>query len=546
MTAIILRQFSGVAPATPPRYLANSQAQIAKNMRVFNAAGPLEGRRGVADVAGLAKSGTIQTIYRFGQDYAGDDNYWFHWPADVDVVRGFINGDVTERTFWTGDGIPKATDNALALAGTTEEYPASSYMLGLPVPDVAPMATNDSGGPAADETIETRVYTYTWVNSWGEESAPFAESPMPSAAIVDVTTGKTVTVSTPAPPTGPHDIVAKRIYRSVTGSSGATYLYVAEIDAATLDYTDDVLPDDLGNECPSLTWLPPKEDLAGLVGMAGGMLAGFSGHDVYFSEPFRPFAWPVQYMQSVGYPVVGLGTMDTTLAVLTEGTPYFIQGGSPDVMTVVESDIQQACVSKRSIVSMGGAVIYASPDGLVQLSPGGSGLITQGLFERRQWQALNPSSIHAYQHDGKYHGFYDTGTEQGGFVLDPATKTFAFHDTYADGGYADLRNDGLYLSIGGRVKRWDDGSAIEYTWRSKRFTLPEPVAFTTVRAEADDYPIEVDVYRDGSLIHAYTLTDGLPKRLPAGHGRTWELEVRGTGRLYSLGIAESPVELTSG
>lgn len=38
-------------------------------------------------------------------------------------------------------------------------------------------------------------------------------------------------------------------------------------------------------------------------------------------------------------------------------------------MNVVKGDLEQSCVSKRSIVSMGRQVFYASPDGLVLLTP---------------------------------------------------------------------------------------------------------------------------------------------------------------------------------
>ncbi|MCK7581114.1 MAG: hypothetical protein MZV65_39460 [Chromatiales bacterium] len=30
-------------------------------------------------------------------------------------------------------------------------------------------------------------------------------------------------------------------------------------------------------------------------------MAGFPGRDIYFCEPYRPYAWPVEYMQSIDY-----------------------------------------------------------------------------------------------------------------------------------------------------------------------------------------------------------------------------------------------------
>ena len=127
-------------------------------------------------------------------------------------------------------------------------------------------------------------------------------------------------------------------------------------------------------------------------------MAGFSGRDVYFCDPYHPHAWPENYIQTVDFPVVGLGRMDTTLAVLTKGTPYLIQGTHPANMSIVKSDLEQACVSKKSIVSLMGGVVYAAPDGLMLLSPGGSRIVTESLFDFSQWQAFfKPESIHAFE-----------------------------------------------------------------------------------------------------------------------------------------------------
>jgi hypothetical protein len=383
------------------------------------------------------------------------------------------------------------------------------------------------------------VYTYTWVNSWGEESEPAAP-----ANAVDVTpTTQTVTLSgLAAVPGGEYHVTKRRIYRSTSG----TYLFVAEINASASSFVDNVSPDDLAEELPSLTWAMPPETLKGLVAGPNGIMAGFTGNDVYFCEPYRGFAWPVGYSQTVEYPVVGIGVMDTTFAVLTKGVPYFIQGGHPDSMTVVKSDIEQACVAKRSIVSFGGAVIYASPDGLVMLSPGGSKVITEALFTREQWQSLVPASMHAYQHDRKYVCFYNTGTTQGGFIFDFASGVFIMHDIYATAGYADLQHDTLYLAFADRtVRKWQAGTPKTYTWRSKKFTLPQVMGFSCAQLEAEAYPMTAKVYADGTLIHTQTVTSRQPFRLPAVVGRDWEVQIEGDKEVFALLVAQSMQEIAS-
>jgi len=489
----------------------------------------------------LSKSGEITSIYKFGLDNLSETEYWFHWAEDVDVVRGFINGDTTERTYFTGVDYPRVTNNELALSGGSTDYPVVSYQLGVPKPTTPPLCI--VGGTAEEEAIpETRTYTYTFVNSWGEESAPFSATPYPQSAVVDVTEGENVTLTLPTGVTGNYNITHKRIYRSTAG----VYLFVDEIPLSQGTYVDTLDPDELVEEMASLTWEPPRDDLQGLTGMAGGFLAAFTGIDVYFSEPYRPFAWPLQYSQSVGYTIVGLGAIDTTLVVLTTARPFFLQGSSPDSMVMVEGDISQACVSKQSIVSLNGAVYYASPDGLVALAPGGSRVVTQGLFEKDQWQDLNPSSIRGFVSENRYVGFYESNAGKGGFIFDPATNSFTMHTMHATAGHNDLETDTLYLVVDNAIHKWDQGALLTYTWKSKVFTMPDLVSFTCYRVNAEAYPIDITVYKDGLVHHTHTVTSREIQRLPVGYGHDWEIELTGTGAVFSVQLGQSPRELANG
>lgn len=537
MAMVSIRSFGGISPKTPARYLQDTQAQTALNATVFN--GSLQPFPNVgSSVLSLSKVGTPQTIYRFGQDTVSDTQYWFEWTSDVDVCRSQISGDASEWTFYTGDGAPKSTYNSLALTGGPP-YPANSRPLGLPAPTSA-VNVAVSGAEDTSESIETRVYTYTWVNK--ESGFEFESAPAPASDTVDVRTSQTVDVTSFASVPAGYTVTHKRIYRAVAG----VYLFVAEISAATSSYNDAITADDLGEELPSTLWEEPPSTLKGLINLPNGILAGFTGRDVYFSEPYRPHAWPSTYVQSVDFPVVGLGRIDTTLVVLTTGTPYFIQGTSPDAMAVVKSDLEQACASKRSIVSFNGVVFYASPDGLVALSPAGSQIVTQNYFTRAQWQTIVPSSIEAYQQDLKYIGFYDTGSAQGGFVFDTLSGQFIYHTIYATAGYNDLQRDKLFLAFSDRtVKPWNEGSALTYTWKSKKFSTTYPLSFSCAQVQAESYPLTAKFYRDGTLYHTQTVANRLPFRLPASvTGIDWEVQLEGTSEVFAVDMAQSVAELS--
>lgn len=539
MASLQIKSFGGIAPKVPPRYLQDTMAQTASNAIVFN--GSLQPLKGVGSaVATLTKSGTPMTIYRFGQNTLSDSQYWFHWTTDVNVCRSQIAGDTSEWTFFTGDGVPKATYASIALSGSN--YPSTSRILGLPAPTGAPSVTV-TGTPTSETDIpETRVYIYTVVNK--EAGYDFESAPSTASANVSVQLGQSVDVGGFASVPSGYTLTHRRIYRSTSG----TFLFVAEIPVSSTGFTDSVAAESLGEELPSLTWLPPPSTLAGLTNLPNGIMAGFTGRDVYFCDPYHPHAWPVQYMQSLDFPVVGLGRMDTTLAVMTTGTPYFIQGSSPDSMVVVKSDIEQACASKRSIVSINNSVLYASPDGLVMLSSGGSKILTEQLFTRAQWQeTFSPASIHAYQHDMKYIAFYTNGGTTGGFIYDMSTGQFILHTLYANAGYNDLQADKLYTAFSNReVKIWLDGAALNYTWKSKKFTMPQVMGFSCAQVEAEAYPVTAKVYSDGVLVHTQIVASRIPFRLPVSPGRDWEFQIEGNTEVFSVFVAQSMQELANG
>jgi len=415
-------------------------------------------------------------------------------------------------------------------------------------------------GTTADlGTKETRVYTYTWVlkeagMEW--ESAPWTVTTMPS---YDVYSDGSVTLTGFEAPSvlnangwGPiNGTLHYRIYRAVNG----VYLYVDEKPAPLTSYTDKKRADQLGEELPSLLWTPPPATLTGMINLPNGMVAGFFGRELHFCEPYRPFAWPDIYAQVVDYPVVGLGRMDTTLAVLTKGVPYFIQGSAPDVAVMVKSDIEQACVSKRSIVSMGGAVFYAAPDGLMMLSSSGSDILTKDLMDRDTWQALTPSSIVAYGHDNKYVAFHPQTTIGGhvvsGFVVDLKSKQFVRHNFQATCGYNDLRTDQLYLVDGsGHLVKWDSGTLVtDGVWRSKLFGLPQISGFACAQVEAETYPVGCRLYRDGvEVVTALTndvVTSRTPWRLEAQQGRDWQIELDVKYEIYNVAVAQSMSEIAT-
>ena len=445
---------------------------------------------------------------------------------------------------------------------------------------------------------EERVYAWTWICDTSKvvgmgESALVMESPPspPSDPVKVSSTGSVVKITFPADSTAFNNakglnpenvkVTGKRLYRAAAGE----YLLVAELPLSDTTYSDATPASFLGEALVTMDDAEAPSALRGLINLPNGMMAGYDGRDLHFCRPYVPYAWPAGYSQTLDYPIVGLGRIDTTLVALTKGVPYFIQGAAPDVMVSVKSDIEQACVAARSIVSMGGGVLFASPDGLILLTTGGSKNLTEAVFRREQWQALLGSTpqtaFHAYGHDNKYIAFHDPFTENfadgtsvtyRGFVYDLATGQLARHNlSGVTAGYQDLRNDQLFLVVNGALHKWDAGDYLPAIWRSKKFSLPQRMGFSCAQVEADgDFDgLKVAVFSDGTskipteLVNdlVSTRTDSrigprYPFRLSAKQSRDLEIQLEwtrtGTGsypstttEVFNVVVAQSMSEIAS-
>lgn len=535
---IRIKGFSGIAPIIAPTELQASMAQLASNCR-FEAV-DLRSWNGQTQIfATMPKPGTTRTIYRFGQDVSNDTQYWFHWATDVDVARGQIPGDTSELTYYTGDGLPKVTDASLALTGATQEYPISYRTLGVPPPSTAPTLAA-TGTPQAGSN-RTFAYVYTWVAPIG----PLQQESQPSSAgSVEVAPGQTVNVTTDvSPPTG-YNITLKRIYRT-EGTTGL-YFLVVELPASNGTYNDQLA--DISEPLPSLTWAMPPSGLAGLIAMQNGIMAAFMDHDVYFCEAYRPYAWPLDYVQSMASKVVALCPISQGVIVGTKGKPYIGIGTDPSSISMQQIDFPQACVSKRSMVAVPGGAVYASPDGLCYVGDGGHRILTQDILSREQWQALKPESISGYFHDGRYFGFYDTGSTQSGFIFDIRDKRAPWSDLglYATAGFTDEARDKLFLVIGGALKSWNTnaGAPLSFSWKSKQFVLPYDMNLTCGQILAATYPVTLKYYADFDLKMTATVNNDDVFRMPPGfRARIVEFELSGSGRVYEAAFATSVSEL---
>lgn len=581
MTTLKLIQFSGEIPRLLPRLLPDGGAQRAENVRLDDGGlTPVRKRRPVHTVTGV--EGDIKTIYKHGDD-------WLAWNTVVNAAPGPVAQD---RLYYTGDGVPKMR------VGSTV------YDLKVPFPATALTAT--LGGSGTGDII-TRIYVYTFVTAFGEESEP-----CPVSNEIDWQSGKTVTLSGFAAAPSGRNITKQRIYRSQSSvSSGTDFFLIAERAASNTNFIDTVAIDDFAEVLPSRDWNQPPDDLEGLISLPNGMMAGFVGKELCLCEPFRPHAWPEKYRLTMDYNIVALGAYGTTIVVATDGQPYIVAGTAPENMQQEKMERNLPCINARGMVDLGYAVAYPSTDGLVVASGGTADVATQALMTRNDWLKTSPASFVAGQYSGRYFASFEyleaDGTpERGTFIFDLTTATpFMLRGSVkAQASFYDIKDSALYMLVDNIIYEWDALGEVNeiMTWRSKQFVYPAPATFGCILIEgveevSPEQQAAQAAERDailaenailfalpsiggelgGSAFNTYTVNgDAMQRvfseqftsveviaggelittvskinevvRIPAvtkSKALNWEVQVNGTARIAQVTLATSPRELNA-
>lgn len=579
MSLLKLSAFTGESPRTTPRLLPSTGAQVAQSVRLEDGElSPFRKPYAVAELTG-GVPGQIKTIYR----HLGE---WLFWTSVVHAVPGPVAQD---RLYYTGDGVPKMLVNDVV------------YPLALVAPAVK-VTTVKAGTPTTTAITTTVLYVYTRVTSFGEESEP---SPISSDLVISP--GNTVTLSGFVTAPAGRGYTTQRIYRSQTGTTGGANLYfIAERPDSAASYVDNLGPSAFAEPLPSLDWNPPPAGLKGLVAMPNGIMVGYVGKDLYFSEPYRPHAWPEKYSLSANYDIVSLAVSGSTLVVGTKGWPELVGGSSPDTMTMERLELTMPCVNEQGMVDMGYSILYPSNDGLVMVQGGSPALISGPVFTRDQWLRLDPKTMVCGQFYGRFYGSYsyidsEGIRQQGTIILDiTGDQPYLIRSQHkADAMFYDVTDNKLYMAIGISIYEWDALEADNdlMTYRSKAFVTPQPTSFGAILVESDDrenadeilafnaaraaviasnqaimasgmlggalntFPlnslsvngdllralptgpqVSVNIYADSEFLHTIT-TVGEIERIPPTLARQWEIEVTGNVNIQEITMGGTAQEL---
>lgn len=433
---------------------------------------------------------------------------------------------VTLVGFATTAGVPADTINGTYKIKTVPSTSTLTVQLSAAATSTANSASV-AGGVKLGDNSEGEIdyetsYVYTFVSAYGEEGPP-----SPASTVITTDDNMSINITQMETTTAKSNSnfgtgAKKRIYRSNTGSNTTQFQFVGEITMADTDLVDSSRNSELAEVIPSTSWIAPPDDdatlypdgpMKGLIPVQNGVFAGFTGNRVCFSFPYQPHAWPADYRIGIEEPIVGIKATSNGLIVTTTSTPYLVTGSDPSAMVAIKIETAEKCMNRRSMVDMGQYVIYASPDGLIAVTGATAQNLTEGLLTPAQWQAdYYPNTIEGFYWQGRYIGFFNTGSGFGGFIFDPRDDgALALTNLEASalirGGFTDPDDNELYLIIGNKLKKFQgSGTNLSYNWKSKEFYTPRPVSFGFAKIDAESYPVSFKVYGDGSVIYHATIS----------------------------------------
>lgn len=321
------------------------------------------------------------------------------------------------------------------------------------------------------EQLETRSYIWTYTNAYGEES--------PSSDVSEFTqcrSGDIVKVTINNIPDGAQNVYLYRTGGSIVNNTASFYFCkeftLTENSGTSITaWQDKVQISELAEEHFDIQ--NPPTDLFSLHKINGSLVAAqkasstVSGKNVYFSEPYMPYDWDIEYNYTVEHPIVGLEVSGSSVFVLTTGSTVILRGQHPGNMSQTIASDDLPCESTTSITSADGLVYYASTDGLVCVDERGSTvIITKDLIAKEQWQYLNPATMICAVQGKKIaikceaqDDIAATGTTQITLIYDISNKTLTTQD------YSEP----------------EPAEPLKLKWRSKVFAADIPFAMAAAR-----------------------------------------------------------------
>lgn len=460
----------------------------------------------------------------------------------------FITSDLTESRSYAVFGNRLYFSN-----GTYSEYGLMRYSSSGIVDAVAPAITVYATLTATPTTgIKSKnadyAYVYTVIDSDEIESAP-------SMPIYVTLADQDVELELDIELEDVNETVAKRrIYR--TGGANPTYNLIAELDAATLTFTDNIADIDVSRiELTSFDAAPPPTDLINLIENNGTMW-GSVGNRIYFSKNGRPEFWGALDFIVIGGECTGLGKFSEYVIAFTKSDAYIISGYNIDTIVLKKLPYNEGCLNHKSIANVTEILVWASKNGICAFNGTSITILTKNILS---WsQDANIGSLTFGEIDGTF------GSNVGYRITSALGLRGKYYAVYQEGiGILDIENNSIASTVALQdaktlfydynenricvttedltVLLFDNGEDnMEAEWKTPLISDDGYSLLKNFKkVQFDAVPAEVTVYVDDKKV--ITIANTKEFYLPAGsYGRAIQFDIKTTNEIkyvkYGYGV----------
>lgn len=405
-----------------------------------------------------------------------------------------------------------------------------------------------SGGASSDKAIP-RSYFYTYVNKYGEESAPSSPS-----EVVLKDWNASASLSGITSPPAELCVTKIRIYAMVPGmeagqgaqpAGDSGYYLVGEIEAGDTTFSHNMA------SSPTIGPMNMTEEYDAIPATAfdishwgTNQLAFLSGDTIRFTEPWNYSVAPEKYK---------LRLSDNPLRLLTTSRYAYVLGcGSAEVIDVSLDCDQGGCkglslatdryplIGVQSPATYGNSVIYATNEGIVALEGVNSSILTKDVLTRDQFLEMHPHTMRGVVHNGYYYGATDTHTFRLAINNQSQAESFSYLSIRPKAFYVTKDNRLIYTDEDGTWEFGEGDGVRPYVFETQHTVSNRPLIASSAMFHAACGKLEYDVEYDSKKCTTKTAqieaTAKSLTRLPRWLSYSHRVRIKGTAEVYAFSV----------
>jgi hypothetical protein len=337
------------------------------------------------------------------------------------------------------------------------------------------------------------------------------------------------------------------IYR--IGQLTGEFQKVVNLPIATTSYDDELGNDELGDapftfytsdQGNEILFTKP-DTMTGLSGPHLGMLFGWKGSVLTWCEPGSPDAWPAYYTMNFPYEIRTAVSFGGSLAVLTAGGPFRVDGSHPELLQLSKGLGSEPCAGTCSIETSKG-VGYLSDSGLTLFNLYDSIVVSDAMVGEAWFKSnVTPTSAVMAENDGKVYLFHSGGC----LILDMTSgeQEWTSFDLVVTAAFKNRTDGDLYVIANGAVMRLFGGIGRQsFRYLSGDFIEPgsSDTAFYGVKVIGSG-DLTLSLYVDEEFVRSrkldFTMERGRIVRLrPEEAGRSLWFKIEGIGTVTEVTV----------